>query len=170
MRKKIFAISMIVCMLFLLVGCSKKTGSNNTLMGVSTDKVKTIELYDGGEKKELSKDSEEFSKIVDIIGSIEDKAGIIDGGFSLEFRLEYKNDYALYSKDKNSKLYAIWFDDTVNVKYGTKFPYERTDSDVAGILVMPDKNWFGCIIKESDGEYVYATFANLEEEPFKELK
>lgn len=170
MRKKIFAISMIVCMLFLIVGCSKKTGSNDTLMGVSTDKVKTIELYDGGEKKELSKDSEEFSKIVDIIGSIEDKAGIIDGGFTVELNLDYKNDYAEYSKDKNSKLYAIWFDDTVNVKYGTKHPYETTDSDVAGILVEPDENWFGCIFKESDGEYDYVTFADLEEEPFKELK
>ncbi|MGN0370062.1 MAG: hypothetical protein ACI4EW_05905 [Butyrivibrio sp.] len=170
MMKRFFAISMIVCMLFLMAGCSKKTGSNDTLMGVSADKVKTIELYDSGEKKELSKDSEEFSKIVEIIGSIEDKAGIIDGGFSVELNLDYKSDYAEYSKDKNSKLYAIWFDDTVNVKYGTKHLYERTDSDVAGILIEPDKNWFGCILKDSDGEYDYATFADLEEEPFKELK
>lgn len=155
--KKSIILLLLVLFVFGVSGCSKSSASGiSVIMNVSTDEIESIDLYANGERSELSKDSEDFVKLLKLIQDNENKSGIIDGGIGIDMSEAQAEDYGEFSQKENARVYVVNFTTKQNVKYND---YTNDSDDITGVFVVPEKNYFGYIIQSPDtGNITYSTF------------
>ena len=128
----------------------EETENGNDIMGVPSDNIDTIEMFDStGAKQSFKIDSEEYTKIRNIINQTENDKGIIVGGFGMEI----KGDYQKYSADKQTQLYVVKLKNNQVVNYSNYIGI-----NVSGVLVDVKQGWVGMIIQDKDGNVIYLTF------------
>lgn len=162
--KRNISIAILIIFILSLVACGAKSSGTETIMNVSTDKIASILMYSGGTVSEVAAYSQEFLSLTATISENEDKSSIIDGGLGIDMSGINAADYSEYSKKEAVNIYIISFTDMQQITYGE---YDSKKANITGIFIIPEKGYFGTIIKNSDtGDISYATFMNLEEDIF----
>ena len=156
MKKNIISV-LLVSFVFIFSGCSKSSDSSvSVIMNVPIDKVGSIDLYSGGQYSELSNDSRDYKKLLELLRDNESDAGLIDGGLGIDMADVQAEGYDSFSKKENIRVYIFNFSEKQHVKYND---YVYDSDNVTGVFVVPEKNYFGYIIQSADsGNISYATF------------
>ena len=162
MRKAFLVILM--SYILLLTGCNTNSSEPDKLMDVSMNTIDSIVLYSDGKSTELSSSSDEFLSLATIINENEDNVGIIDGGLGADMAGADVSEYSEYSAKENCKIYIITFTQAQQISYGE---YNSSNANITGIFIVPEKQYFGTIIKDTEsGNISYATFMNAENDIF----
>lgn len=162
--KRNISIAILIVFTLSLIACGAQSSTTDNIMNIPTDKIASILLYSEGTSTEVAADSEEFLSLTATISENEEKSTIIDGGLGIDMAGINAADYSEYSKKEAVNIYIISFSDMQQITYGE---YDSKKANITGIFIIPEKGYFGTIIKNSDtGDISYATFMNLEEDIF----
>lgn len=166
-KGKIVLLTFTIIML-VTVACSneKPSSDEEKIMNVSLQNVEKISLFSNGIESEVSKNSQQFLKLIERIEENEETVDLLDGGIMRTIKFPEEQTYADFSASIQADVFIIDLQKDIQVVYGD---YDSAGKKVLSIFVLPQYGEFGCVIEGENGTVGYAILSNVEQNIFEDI-